>query len=327
MGTDGREQTISGRAPRGLKALGAGQFRHGECKRAQRQCVCGNAAAIDTAWRGVEIALCHVRKRLGHGFLHRMRAEDVAIGRRADVLCGGQKSCMLSRAIVVQCAGLFAAGGEIARGVLVERRMRAAGKRIRREADLRQPAFYCAHVAGLAAMGRTRERDLHIGKRKAFGRTRFDERQRLNHFHGGARKNRAFHIAPRSQHFASGIYNGCGAAMKAFDFIAAPDLDQNGIAVGTLQHDTSAAPDVLYSSILSCQQPAELGIGAPSGALLSGTTLLPRNRETVFCALLITNYGRCKSASERTVDSLPQVPSGFCSMASNLARGINRDLG
>jgi hypothetical protein len=38
-------------------------------------------------------------------------------------------------------------------------------------------------------MGRTRERDLHIGKRKAFGRTRFDERQRLNHSRRSAEKS------------------------------------------------------------------------------------------------------------------------------------------
>ena len=78
--------------------------------------------------------------------------------------------------------GFFSAGCEIACGFLIERRLRAAVKRMRRKPDLGEPGLDRVHVAGLAAMRGTGERDMRIAQAKAVSSARFDQRQRLNHF-------------------------------------------------------------------------------------------------------------------------------------------------
>jgi hypothetical protein len=189
-----------------------------------------NAAAVHAAGRRVEIALCHVTKRLRDHSLNRMRARDIAGRRRTEMSGGGEKSRVFARAIVVQRRLSFSVCREIARGFVVERRMRTASERGRRQAELGEPTLDREHVSGLAAVGCAGKRDLRIAQGKTSGSARLDQRQRLNHFDGRAGKDRAFHIPPGCKRVACRIHQGDGAAMKAFHLLAPAHLDQNRIA-------------------------------------------------------------------------------------------------
>ena len=203
--------------------------REGERQMLERHGPGRHRAAIDGATLVRERARCHGLDCRLDLALHRLLGLDVAARLGAERAGETEKARVLARAVVVQCRRLGAGAAERCCGRPMHRRVRAATQRRSIKACALEHRCRGRHVTGLAAMGRTGERQLLIGEPIAIGGARFDQRQRLQGLHGRARKHRAIDIAERQHTRAVRIHDRDRAAMAALHQHAAQYLDQNGI--------------------------------------------------------------------------------------------------
>src|SRR5580658_10073101 len=84
----------------------------------------------------------------------------------------------------------------------------------------------------LAAVGRAAQRQLLVAQGEFIGGARLHQRQRLEGFYRGARKNRRRHIAGGKDFLSGSVDDGDRAAMAAFNEAAADDFDDDRIDHG-----------------------------------------------------------------------------------------------
>ena len=102
-----------------------------------------------------------------------------------------QHAGVLAGAVVVHRLGR-PAGGEQAFGRRrMQRRMRAAGQRVRGDADPAEPAAHAGHVHRLAAVRGAGQRELGLGQPEAARGPALQQGQRLQRLDRRARKHRS----------------------------------------------------------------------------------------------------------------------------------------
>src|SRR5262245_13378736 len=119
----------------------------------------------------------------------------VAARIEAEMNAGGEHAGMLARAIVVDRKRPGAAPHEIARGLLADWPMRAAGKVALVEARASEQASHGLDMHAVAAMRGASDRKLGVAKPERLGGAAFDQRNGLENFHRGAREDATVNVA------------------------------------------------------------------------------------------------------------------------------------
>src|SRR5690606_41657419 len=84
--------------------------------------------------------------------LNRMLPAKVAFERSLEMKCQGEEAGMLARAVVVECAALFALPGQSLECRQVARRLRPALQIVLAQADPFQPGLHGGNLIGLSIM-------------------------------------------------------------------------------------------------------------------------------------------------------------------------------
>src|SRR5262245_19775942 len=141
----------------------------------------------------------------------------VAARIEAEMNAGGEHAGMLTRAIVVDRKRPGAAPHEIARGLLADRPMRAAGKVALVEARASEQASHGLDMHAVAAMRGASHRKFGVAKPEHIGGAAFDQRNGLKGLHRGAREDATLNVAKRQHEISGRIGDGDSTGMAAFD--------------------------------------------------------------------------------------------------------------
>ena len=109
----------------------------------------------------------------------------------------GEHAGMLAGAIVVDRKRPGATPHEIAKGLLADRPMGAAGKVALIEARASEQASYRLDMHAVAAMRSARDRKLGLAKPERIGGAALDQQNGLERFHRGAREDGTLDVANR----------------------------------------------------------------------------------------------------------------------------------
>ena len=125
---------------------------------------------------------------------------------------------------------------EIAKGLLADRPMGAAGKVALIEPRASEQASHGLDMHAIAAMRGASHGKLGIAEPERIGSTAFDEGNGLERLHRGAREDRTLHIAKRQQEPSGRIGDGDRARMAALHNRPPHHLDEHGIVGGGHAH-------------------------------------------------------------------------------------------
>ena len=142
----------------------------------------------------------------------------------------GEHAGMLAGAIVVDRKRPGAAPHEIAKSLLADRPMRAAGKVALIDPCASEQASHRLDMHAVAAMRGAGDRKLGVAQPERIGSAALDQQNRLERLHRGAREDGTFDVAKRECELSGRIGDGDRAGMAAFHELSAHHLDEHGIA-------------------------------------------------------------------------------------------------
>jgi hypothetical protein len=215
-------------------------LRERACKRSERDGKVRRGTAINAPWK-----IAHDTREIANRFCNRllngMVVPFIARSRNVPVSRDGDKASVLARAIVMDAARLFATPDHLFGYRLIAHRMGTAREILLAKSEPREPCRHAPCMHGLAGMGRASERNFLVADVKGLGRSRFEQRERLDGLEGGTRINRDGYIAKREDDIALRIGQGDGPAMHALHQRAAGQFDKYGIGHANLRPVTGGS--------------------------------------------------------------------------------------
>jgi hypothetical protein len=166
--------------------------------------------------------------------LDEMVVADIAVVIDAGMAGQAKEAGVLAGAIVAELVGLVAGAGLGDQHLLFRAPVAAALEIGLAEAGAAGHLAGKLHVAGLAGMGRTGQRQLLVAKTVAVGSASLNERQRLHRLDRRAREHRGFDFAKAHHHRSVAIHHHGHAAMPAFNDLAAGDFNKDGVLHGLI---------------------------------------------------------------------------------------------
>jgi hypothetical protein len=166
--------------------------------------------------------------------LDEMVIADIAMVIDAGMAGQAKEAGVLAGAIVAELVGLVAGTGLGDQYLCSELQWQPHSKSASLKAGAACHVAGKLHVAGLAGMRGTGQRQLLVAKAVAVGGAGLDQRQRLHRLDRRAREHRGFDFAKAHHHRSVAIHHHGHAAMPAFNDLAAGDFNKDGVLHGLI---------------------------------------------------------------------------------------------